>query len=108
MWQSEPGVIDERYLFYVSRAFYIYISIVFIDYASKFLVEKVIGKAENKIPSELMRVMINMLLYMIFGALILKLGFNMKLAALITTSALLTADIISCRLQCGASFQYYG
>ena len=88
---GNSGYVDEKYIFYISRIFYICLSLAAVRLLTYIIVEK-IGSA-HKVPSELMRVIISIALYLFFGVLIIKLGFNMNIAALVTTSALLTAIV---------------
>jgi small-conductance mechanosensitive channel len=90
---SNINFIDEKYFFYISRIFYLCISFVLVRLISYIIVEKSLGAAKDKIPSGLLRFIVSAILYILAAALIMKFGFNMNLAALLTTSALLTAVI---------------
>ena len=82
--------IDGKYIFYVSRIFYICLSLAAVRFLTHIIVEN-LGANQKKVPSELMRLLVAVFLYLFFSALIMKLGFNMNITTLVTTSALLTA-----------------
>lgn len=90
---GHPDFVDEKYLFYVSRIFWVFAGVIAVRAITYLAVEKKFGSDTQKNPSELMRVIVSGFLYAALGGLLMKFAFNMNIAALLTTSALLTAVV---------------